>query len=498
MLARHEEILKGRPAVQQNYYRRGALALAYPFTPDRSAIPAPSSVSLRAEEALAMPPAKRVKEAAGRSAPLFRDGLSVADVNADGLLDVVAPMREPDQPVLLVWSQMTGGAFAAASGVGPQGRACSSAPMGDLDRDGDVDALVTCNTGNILMRNTGDGTLAPTPQSDMVWPSLAGLASTLVDVDHDGDLDVHVVEPLGQVAGKDGAPPSWQAMQWIWRNDGSGKFTQVAGMMGLGFVLDSHHFLWADVDGDNAVDLLASTPGRGLVLARNDRSERFTVTELGLAPWKSSIGPPAFLMTALDADSDGDLDVMLFADAGLTLLLNDSAPGAPKFVASAALPLGPDQMPGALVPADLDLDGHDELILFGAGAAQDGEAAGRASLLTFSIEGRAVVVPIRPVAADGLDAQVVIPADIDGDGDVDLISRRRGAGPVILRNATPAGPAWINILPVGRDGRSNPHGLGAKLTMDAGTLRAHVERRSLGAPLCHSLAAQTFGLGARA
>src|SRR5436190_21478934 len=304
VLARHEAILKGRPAVQQNYYRRGALALVYPFTPERPPVPAPSPVAFLPQAPLDVPPFQSQHEAPGLSAVRWRDGLSLADLNGDGRLDVIAPMRDEDQPMLLTWLQSVDGSFAPPKAMGPQGHACSSAPMGDLDRDGDLDALVACNTGNVLLKNLGDGMLALAPQAEMDWPAVAGMASTLVDVDHDGDLDLHVVGPLEDRPPSGSEPGGWRGTQFIWRNDGAGAFTPVTGAIGLNVELDSHQFIWADIDGDNAVDLVESVTGSGLCVARNDRSEKFTIAPIGAPATKAGLGPPALVMTALDVDAD--------------------------------------------------------------------------------------------------------------------------------------------------------------------------------------------------
>ena len=497
LLANHQKILEGRPNVQQNYFQRGALALAYPWMPPRPATPAPKRVSVVAREPLALPTRPPKPPATvGLSAARYRDGLTIADMDGDGRLDVLAPMRAPSQQMLLSWAAGDPG-FGGAVGFGPDGRACSSAPAGDLDRDGDLDVFVTCNMGNLLFLGEPGGTLVPAPRPEIEKQSTAGFTATLVDADHDGDLDVHVVEPLAQFMGAPGTRVPWESQQWLWRNDGAASFASAGGAMGLDAKLDSAQMVWADFDGDNAIDLVASLSGSGLSLLRNDHEGHFSPALLPGPPPFAGEGPPPFLLAALDPDLDRDVDLVILDRGRATLLLNDSEPGAPRFLASATIDLPPGFAPGAVTVADMDLDGFRELVLFGAGTSGDGDRAGPPALLSFTVEGRPVAVPARPVAADGLDPQVVVSADMDGDGDPDLVARTSRGEPVVLANEMPAGPAWVGIALAGREGRSNPQGFGARVTVDSGSMTAFLEHASQQAPLCHAVAPEIVGLGAR-
>ncbi len=123
---------------------------------------------------------------------------ALADMDADGDLDVVAQLLSTElmQPVVICWND--GGAFSRQSYFsGPTtgyGWTCAAA---DLDGDGDHDIVtstVVLNGGLFLLENTGSRT-----QPALAGPVLKRLGPffrhiTLVDTDHDCDRDIVSVD----------------------------------------------------------------------------------------------------------------------------------------------------------------------------------------------------------------------------------------------------------------------------------------------------------------
>lgn len=174
-----------------------------------------------------------------------------------------------------------------------------------------------------------------------------------------------------------------------------------------------------DADGDCDDDLAVATAGELTIHLRDG---------LGFTPGPSFLGATA--VVAFDADRDGDLDLVAGAGAGLALYRND---GAGTFTpATAAIDHGGAVTAvTALAAGDLDGDGNADLIVGQAGAPPVvlvGDASG-AGVLTLA----PAIFP--PVA---LTVRELVPADVDGDLDLDLV--------VVLDGA----PARVYI---NRDGR---------------------------------------------
>ena len=294
--------------------------------------------------------------------------------------------------------------------------------IADFDNDGDQD-LLTVGTSLTLLFNDGDvdGRLSMRDVTGArVDPALTGYGSSAAAADFDGDGDIDLM--LG------GLPT---VVAW---NDGSGNFapgTPIAG------VDSPDEITPTDLDGDGDIDLLltwvlaASTPVTGAVVLVNDGSGSFSIgTSFG-----AFSATTAFVLD-YDEDGDGDLFLLRFVSQSPTnqLFRND---GAMSFtdVTATDLAVAPTYYPTPGAVGDIDGDGHDELIL----------GAGQNCYVLDSVGGVLTASATVPSLLYG--TQSIALGDIDGDGDLDLLHGGYASNIALSLNDGVGGFSWA---PYGR------------------------------------------------
>ncbi len=384
------------------------------------------------------------------------DGVRLADANGDGLPDVATPWEE-------------GGLVRVAINPGPArsrepwpavtvGRVGSpeDAVLVDLDGDGAMD-VVSASEGRTQRISVH---WAPREREryleESAWrtePLPASLGGQrwmfTVPVQVDGRRGVDLV------AGSKGAGASigWfespddprDLAAWRWRR-----------LRDAGWVMS---LVATDVDGDGDDDIVASDrkgPRRGCLWLENPGPGRAG------DPWtEHRIGAgdrePMFL-TVSDLDGDGRDDV-LAAIQGDELLLHRRAGGTPLGWESTPIPLPERSGKGkAVATADVDLDGTLDVI-FSCEHARD--VSGVAWLSRRGDTGWAA----REISGvEGIKYDLVAPIDLDGDGDLDVVTceETAGLGVVWYENPTRTPARRPYVLLTNDDGVESP-GLAAIL-----------------------------------
>lgn len=292
------------------------------------------------------------------------DGAAVwGDLDNDGDQDLLVSGRGPGEAMTTLLLGNSDGAFSEAGSAGLPGVESSSLDLADFDRDGDLDVLITGQRGVTLTgelglarvyQNDGSGsfTLFQNLNSDGVYRGAAEWG----DVDNDGDLDILLT---GYIYGGSGFGGLYRYADDAYTLDS----TVIVPAVGDSAVA------WGDYDADGDADFAVSgrlsedSAARVAQVFNNDGAGGFSsidMTANGL--WYGSVA-------WLDADSDGDLDLIMTGNNGpdnynrdpLTLLfLYDSADGFTQ--AASGLP---DAWQTSLAPGDYDNDGDIDLLFNG-------------------------------------------------------------------------------------------------------------------------------------
>ncbi len=360
--------------------------------------------------------------------------VDLVDVDADGDLDIylsqgtASPEGRPDRLYVNdgkgVFSDDTASRLAAVNNT----TNTAGASFGDVDGDGDWDALLANLGQEQLLINDGLGNFSEAPPGQIpvtAFDPRAGVLDvtagvSLVDVNGDGALDALLANENPFLPG-----PLQGAQNRLYLNDGSGSFTEAP----LPAMLDqSVAHLTGDIDGDADVDVVVLNRGQERILIGDgaggfteETAARLPLVDLSVPNVSSTRGGGL-----ADLDGDGDLDLAVANSRGQALeyYANDGS----GFFTPAPFAYRPetnDTITG-LVLVDLDRDGDLDVYLPNAGEFDAGPAGHGffgAPDLYFRNRGqgrfqersaRHFDLPPDPSTAAAF-------GDLDGDGDLDLV-----------------------------------------------------------------------------
>lgn len=191
-------------------------------------------------------------------------GIAVADFDGDGLLDIFAVSK--NGPCALYRQSITFQFYdiAATAGVDVTDAPSSNtgATVVDINQDGAPDIyLCRYDLPNLLFVNNGDGTFTENARAYGLDITDASVHATFADYDRDGDLDCYLVTNI-----LDFAQSPQGRRDYLLRNDGQGHFTAVTAKAGIWGLTQGHTAIWFDANQDGWPDLYVAndfeTPDR--------------------------------------------------------------------------------------------------------------------------------------------------------------------------------------------------------------------------------------------
>ena len=253
-------------------------------------------------------------------------------------------------------------------------------------------------------------------------------------------------------------------------NDGSAAFEDITQAAGVGNG-PGREAVFSDFDNDRDVDFLVLLDSGGVELYENNRDGTFSdrAADRGLGGLSGGGSTTADICVG-DLSPDGRIDIASVSPGGEVHLFENRG-GRPGFERreSGKAPL---EEARGIRAADVDNDGDLDLVAFGKGGIRFLQRTGGGF--------RPADAALRAEAA----ARLVLLEDFDGDGDLDVWSDGE------LHANTTAGGSWIRVGLSGLN--SNLDGFGAKVEVKT---RSHQQKRELRGG-SRSPSSLTFGLGA--
>lgn len=374
------------------------------------------------------------------------------DFNGDGMEDALVRVGSGVHLLQV-------GRFRSVDVTGKSGLIFSSginaAAVGDMDNDGWLDLYVVGVDGRgALWHNKGDGTFDNVTSKSGTQDAAGVRDARFVDLDHDGDLDLLLV---GGSANR------------VYRNNLDGTFAESARAMGLAGHADGRASAIGDIDGDGRIDIVVAYAGDGVVIYRNSAGEAQRFSDVTAASGITTSGG-AHDVTVVDYDNDGILDIAVVPATGdAAKLWRGTANGS--FVrdtqSDRAIASLTGVANGRISFVDVDNDGWLDLLYSGTPSAN-----GRGLRLLVNTGKGSFTDQSARLPASIASSGMVVPIDIDADGDEDLLVAGTTQASLLLNeggNTRMAMRVQLKGLRAG-SGKNNDFGLGATLKLRVGAL----------------------------
>ncbi|MHC4742046.1 MAG: CRTAC1 family protein [Planctomycetota bacterium] len=399
----------------------------------------------------------------------FGLGVTVADYDNDGDLDMYVNNYGPN----LMYRNNGDGTFTdvtAQAGVACGNKVGATAHFLDMDKDGDLDLFVANYvdftydkhkidsisgvsryagpmdyppTTNNLYRNNGDGTFTDVSlESGIAEHKGWGMGGICADYDNDGDTDIRILNDV--------------YADFLFQNDGTGKFQEVALMTGMAYnihgdQLGSMGVDCVDYDNDGWLDFFQTSYNKEMaVLYRNIEGRMFEDISIAAGIASVTVVPVTWGTGFVDFDNDGDHDI---------------------FVACGHL--------------------EDTVELY-----NNSETYFQRNILLMNT-GEGKFENVSKTAGDGMKVRLSSRGagfdDMDGDGDIDVVILNSRREPTILRNDSKNTNHWIQIRL--RGVKTNRDGVGARVKVVSGKLAQIAEVHSGRSYQSHYGMRLHFGLG---
>lgn len=386
------------------------------------------------------------------------DGLVLADLDGDGHIDIVSVHESDDQydgapegHVRIAYGSADPDRWELVTlAEGPEAGGAEDVAVADINGDGLLDVVAACELAHLIYFEN-PGADARTGHWERIIPSVASDRGSFIRVflvDLNGDDRPEVV--TANKGAQDPTRASQEPRQI--------SFFEIAGAP-----LDDASWIeheltrvpWpinarpVDLDGDGDVDVVGGSVAEGRMMWFENRTDAsgFSFVEHAIAPVEADasgsdagVGPTVngFNMDFADLSGDGRLDIVTFDTLRLLGLgpVWLEQPEEPESVwrMHRIGDYAPDQLVGFAL-ADIDGDGDSDLMTGGYssgsrtadGGASPGDALGR--LAWYENAGVGGEWPRHDFSRRqrGMFDKFV-PRDMDGDGDVDFVSTRGNSG----------------------------------------------------------------------
>jgi len=406
---------------------------------------------------------------------------------------------------------------------------------GDYDNDGDTDIFVTALGRDRLFRNDGGRFEDTTVDAGVggaadAWSTSAAFA----DIDNDGDLDLFVANyvrwsreidfkvnfQLTGIGRAYGPPTAFEgSYNTLYRNDGDGRFSDIS--MASGIQIDNPAtgrpmgkalaVAPVDIDRDGWLDLLVAndTVQNFLFHNRGDGTFEERGSLLGVAFDRDGKATGAMGVDAAYFRNDSDLGFAIgnFANEMTSLYVTQSSepPLTDEAIVEGIGPASRRALTFGLFFFDYDLDGRLDLLQANGhlegdiNQVQSSQYYRQPPQLFWNCGNECKSSFLALPAGNNGDFDTALVgrgasyADIDGDGDLDVVITQNGGPPLLLRNDQALGHHWLRVKLSGVS--TNRDAIGAWVELRTGDI---IQRRQLMPSRSYLSQVEpvlTFGLG---